>query len=95
MRYAIVENGVVTNVIVADEEHAPSGAIEDDHDEAQIGGSWDGEAFSPAPPPVGLSASPAGPAKGNFRGRIRRQADALAQSGDTVGALLLLRKHGI
>lgn len=50
MRYAIIENGIVVNIAEAE---APLGAgwIADDGN-ARIGGSWDGSAFHPAPPPA-------------------------------------------
>ena len=48
MRYAIVENSVVTNVAETEPEFAASqGWIE--AGEASIGWLWDGEAFSPPP----------------------------------------------
>jgi hypothetical protein len=49
MRFAIVENGVVTNVVVADAP-AASNWIQTD----QAGPSWlyNGSTFSPPPPPV-------------------------------------------
>lgn len=49
MRYAVIEEGVVTNIALAD---APMG---DDWieatDAAQIGGTWDGQVFGPVPQP--------------------------------------------
>lgn len=49
MRFAIIENGIVANIAVAD------GPLADNWieapDEAQIGGAYDGT-FHPAPPPV-------------------------------------------
>jgi hypothetical protein len=51
MRYAVIENGIVVNTIVADEGFAAGiGAVRSD--EAQIGWLWDGEEFSaPEPSP--------------------------------------------
>lgn len=47
MKYAIIENGIVINIALAD---APMG---DDWieatDAAHIGGTWNGKAFGPAP----------------------------------------------
>lgn len=58
--FAIVEGGVVVNVIEADAEYAASiGAI--DAAGGGIGWAWDGEAFTapePAPAPVPASVSP-------------------------------------
>ena len=58
--FAIVEGGVVVNVIEADAEYAASiGAI--DATGGGIGWAWDGEAFTapePAPAPVPASVSP-------------------------------------
>ena len=48
MRYAVIKNGRVDNIIVADADHAASiGAI--DATGAQIGNAWDGVAFSKHP----------------------------------------------
>lgn len=50
MKYAIVENGIVTNLALADAPLAENWI--EATDEAQIGGAWDGQEFSPAPQPV-------------------------------------------
>lgn len=50
MRYAIVQNGIVSNAIEAEPDFADSiGAIQSD--DAQIGWTWDGEVFAPPPGP--------------------------------------------
>lgn len=55
--YAIIENGKVTNIILADSEFAASiGAISASG--ASIGDLWDGTAFGkPAPPPTPIPQS--------------------------------------
>lgn len=51
MRYAIITDGVVANIIEAEAEFADSiGAI--GAQESCIGDLWDGEVFSKAPPPA-------------------------------------------
>ena len=51
MRYAIIENGIVTNIVVADAETAAvNGWVE--AGPAQIGWVLDGGALSPPPPPT-------------------------------------------
>ena len=48
MRYAIIENGMVSNVIVADEANAPETAVQC-APEVGKGWSYDGSAFAPPP----------------------------------------------
>jgi hypothetical protein len=50
MRYAIIENGVVVNVAVADAEFAAAQGWVSCPDTAQIGDTYDGQTFTPAPP---------------------------------------------
>ncbi len=51
MQYAIIKNGIVENVILADAEFAASiGAIEAQN--ASIGWSWDGAQFTAPSPPA-------------------------------------------
>lgn len=50
MRFAIVENGSVVNIVEAAAPLAVNWAPDDDGS-AAIGGSWDGAVFSPPPPP--------------------------------------------
>jgi len=54
MRYALVKDNKVINVIVADEswEHPEFIKILDLNDKAEPGGTWDGEQFLPSPPPL-------------------------------------------
>lgn len=52
MRYALIENGVVTNCVEAEESWVPpDGCIKVQHTKAQIGWTYDGAAFH-APPVV-------------------------------------------
>lgn len=52
MKYAIVQENIVTNLIVADAEFAQTiGAIECP-DETNLGWTWDGEVFAPPGPPA-------------------------------------------
>jgi hypothetical protein len=71
MKYAIITNGTVVNIAVAD------GPLFDNWipaDGAAIGDTWDGETFTrPAPPP---------PSKGDFRTGVQAHVDATAQSRD-------------
>lgn len=48
MKYAIVENGIVTNIALADAPVDQTWVVASDT--AEIGGSWNGKKFSPAPP---------------------------------------------
>jgi len=58
MRYAIIENGVVTNVVVADADYAAqNGWIE--CPEAGPGWLYDGQTFTAAPPPPAPEPAPA------------------------------------
>ena len=51
MRYAIIENGIVANIALADAAFADEmGWVE--APEAAIGMTWDGAAFGPAPTPT-------------------------------------------
>ena len=50
MRKAVIENGIVTNIIEASASYAPDGVILVDATGAGIGGGWDGAVFTPAPP---------------------------------------------
>jgi hypothetical protein len=45
MKHAIIENGIVINVVVADNAFESNWVPADDT--AQIGGSWDGKVFGP------------------------------------------------
>lgn len=82
MRYAIIENGVVRNVVLASEELAAErGWIRTD--EAGPGWTWDGAKFAAPPPPpqppppppdpnvadldVKVAAVPAGPIREAFQ----------------------------
>jgi hypothetical protein len=51
MRFAIIEDGAITNVIEAEEDFALEGVtlVADADGKAQIGGAWNGKTFSPAP----------------------------------------------
>lgn len=53
MRFAVIENGFVVNVIEAEEGFEPEGLmlVRDDEGQAQIGGAWTGREFLPAPEP--------------------------------------------
>lgn len=57
-RYAIIENGVVANVIVADPEFAASVSAIPCADEAGPGWLYDGAAFIAPPPPPEPVAPP-------------------------------------
>jgi len=50
MRYAIIENGVVVNVAVADAEFAAAQGWVSCPDTVQIRDTYDGQTFTPAPP---------------------------------------------
>jgi len=50
MRYAIIENGVVVNVAVADAEFAAAQGWVFCPDTVQIRDTYDGQMFTPAPP---------------------------------------------
>lgn len=53
MSYAIIEFGKVANIVEASEGFAQRNgwiSAEANGTQAQIGGTWDGESFSPAPP---------------------------------------------
>lgn len=50
MRYAIIEDGVVTNVAVADKPFGENWVLAES---ANIGDLYDGTSFSPPPPPQG------------------------------------------
>jgi hypothetical protein len=52
MRYAIIENGVVVNVAVADEAYAAEQGWVSCPDTVQIRDTYDGQTFTPAPPPA-------------------------------------------
>lgn len=56
MRKALIENGVVTNIILAGEDFEPSNvvlvSIKDEQEQVAIGDFWDGDAFiKPGPEP--------------------------------------------
>jgi hypothetical protein len=52
MRRAVIDGGIVTNIIEADAGFTLPGAVLADADGTeQIGGTWDGAAFGPKPPP--------------------------------------------
>jgi hypothetical protein len=55
MRRAVIEGGIVANIIEADADFAPGGMMLVDAEDAgaRIGGTWDGAAFGP-PPPVAI-----------------------------------------
>jgi hypothetical protein len=53
--YAVVESGIVTNMIVVDEEvgfEMDDADVVKATDDARIGGSWDGNVFSFVDPPA-------------------------------------------
>lgn len=51
MRYAVIQDGVATNIVIASAEFAQArGWVLADG--AQIGDLWDGEAFTTPPPPI-------------------------------------------
>jgi len=50
MNYAIIENGVIVNIAVADEPLGPNWVLASD--KAFIGGTWDGQSFQPPTPPL-------------------------------------------
>ena len=50
MRYAIIENGTVTNIVKADGP-MPGLVMVPDDGHARIGGAWDGLAFGALPAP--------------------------------------------
>lgn len=54
MRFAVIEDGLVTNVIEAEDGYEPEGVslVRDDRSRAMIGGRWTGKDFEPAPDPV-------------------------------------------
>lgn len=54
MRFAVIENGRVANVIEAGEGFEPEGVllVRDDEGAAQIGGAWTGKSFEAAPAPA-------------------------------------------
>jgi hypothetical protein len=55
MKFAVIENGTVINIAVADSEFASQqGWV--DATGAEIGFLWDGQSFSPPPPPIKTSA---------------------------------------
>lgn len=56
MKKAVVENGVVTNIIVADASFNPPGMtlIDIDSERVAIDDIWDGEKFIPAQPKLQL-----------------------------------------
>lgn len=57
MRHAVIESGVVANIIVAPAEFSPPGKTLVPALNAQVGWLWDGEAFTPPEPePVDLGA---------------------------------------
>lgn len=68
MRYAIIENGVVSNVAEADE---PLSGNWVESGSAGIGWAWDGSMFSP--PPVDLEA---------LASQVRAQRDELLTASD-------------
>ena len=49
-RFAIIDDGVVTNIAEADEPLADNWIA--DNGDAKIGGAWDGQSFHPPAPPV-------------------------------------------
>lgn len=51
MRFAIIEEGIVTNVVLADVDHGTAQGWIEATDDASIGWTWDGEAFAAPPPP--------------------------------------------
>jgi hypothetical protein len=52
MRRAVIDGGVVVNIIEADADFTLPGVVLADADGTeQIGGTWDGAAFGPKPPP--------------------------------------------
>lgn len=54
MRFAVIENGLVTNVIEADEAFVPDDMklVRDEAGEAMIGGAWTGHGFAPPEEPA-------------------------------------------
>lgn len=54
MRFAVIEDGLVTNVIEGEDGYEPEGValVRDDLSHAMIGGRWTGKDFEPAPDPV-------------------------------------------
>ena len=72
MRYAIIENSTVTNIAEASSP-LDSNWVADDGT-AQIGGTWDGQAFhAPPPPPIAALLS-------QMEAAIQSQLDTYAQS---------------
>jgi len=49
MRAALIENGIVKNIILVDSLSFLPNLVDDSEGLAQIGGGWDGQSFSPAP----------------------------------------------
>ena len=49
MRAALIENGIVTNVILVEDLNFMPGLVDDSQGMAQIGGGWDGQSFTPTP----------------------------------------------
>ena len=69
MKYAIITNGTVVNIAVAD---APLFDNWIPADGAGIGDTWDGETFTPPAPPA--------PSMDDFRIAVQSHIDAIAQS---------------
>jgi hypothetical protein len=77
MRYAIIENGVVVNVAVADAEFAAAQGWVSCPDTVQIGDTYDGQTFTPAPPaPV---VEPAKPTKEELLAKLQELQEQIAK----------------
>lgn len=96
-RYALVSDGLVSNVLLAKPGDEPAGAIACG---ASVGPGWsyDGETFSPPPAPAGFKRS--GLTKGEFRllftfaerqgeAAFKRSAEAAAEAGTASNEQLL------
>lgn len=86
MRYAVIENGVVVNVVIADPQVAAvKGWIRSD--DAGPGWRWDGAKFDPPPrPPAPPTLNPRAPQLAVLDAKIAALPD-----GDVKDALLALR----
>lgn len=80
MRAAIIENGVVINIAVADADFAAEqGWIMSDV--AQIGDLWDGETFTSPPAPEPAPAPPP-PTKGELLAQLQALQAQIIALGD-------------
>lgn len=94
MRAALITEGVVSNVVIAETIYDIPGQLLVDIDllpAVDIGWIYNGSTFSPPPPPVIPPYPPDTPQQHylEFLAMMNRRVDALEASGDIVGALLL------